>query len=38
VNVHLESYAPLLRSWTWQSASLEVLAPYRAHVQAIPKA
>src|SRR6185295_18573422 len=37
-NVHTESYAPLLRSWTWDSASLEVMSPFHAHVQAIPKA
>ncbi|HKC23360.1 MAG TPA: M20/M25/M40 family metallo-hydrolase [Thermoanaerobaculia bacterium] len=37
-NVHSESYAPLLRSWTWQKSSLEVVAPYHAQVQAIPKA
>jgi hypothetical protein len=38
VNVHTESYAPLLRSWTWSSASFEVSKPYHAQVQAIPRA
>jgi hypothetical protein len=38
VNVHSESYAPLLRSWAWSSASFEVLSPYHAQVQAIPRA